>query len=75
MSSWRQRLRQLVSGLQIGGRQSPAEGPEDADRPTEDTRSRPAEEESQRIVEEAIQRREEAEGEWAKSWEPEKSND
>lgn len=72
MSSWRERLRALVSELQIIGQRSPAGGSEDDDYPDQEADSPPAGEESQRIVEEAIRRLEEAEHEWARSWEPDK---
>jgi|GEM_PF-4339663 len=40
-----------------------------------DIRSVPPDDESERIVEEAIRRLEEAEDEWSRSWEPDKSSE
>lgn len=49
--------------------------PDDDDDPSLDVDSSPPDAESERIVEEAIRRLEEAEHEWARSWEPEKSSE
>lgn len=72
MSSWRERLRALISELQIIGQRPPAGGSEDDDYPGQEADPPPAGEESHRIVEEAIRRLEEAEHEWSRSWEPDK---
>lgn len=70
MLSWHP---ELDSPASLAGRQrSTGRGPEDDDHPIEDEPDPSSADESRRIVEEAIRRLEEAEHEWARSWEPDK---
>lgn len=59
----------------VDRRRSTGRVPEDDDHPIEDEPDPSSADESNRIVEEAIRRLEEAEHEWSRSWEPDKSAD
>jgi hypothetical protein len=75
MPYWLDLIRSLAPDPLITGQRLPDQAPDDEHDPVDDDTGSGGDEDSRRIVEEAIRRLEEAEHEWSRSWEPDKSTE
>lgn len=75
MPYWLDLIRSLAPDPLITGQRLPDQAPDDEHDPVDDDTGSGGDDDSRRIVEEAIRRLEEAEHEWSRSWEPDKSTE